>query len=277
MSAILQVKDISVMFRDGEKQTAVLNQLQFDVEAGQIVALIGRSGSGKTMTSLSLVNQVPPPGNVTGEVRFDGENLLRLPAHRLAAIRGKRIFTIFQNPMNSFNPSILIGKQLYDFARSYSPVHKAAFMSEMIGILERLNVPEPALRLKQYPFQLSGGMLQRMLIGLAVWTRPDLIIADEPTTALDPGVQKEILQQFRSIRDTYGTGILLITHHFGVVAELADHVLVLQKGSIVDQGSVFDIFDHPRHPYTRSLLEAAYGKEADLHADGSDEFNQSLS
>lgn len=275
---LLQVKNLTVTLpgKSGQK-VRLLNRLEFDLKAGQIVCLVGRSGSGKTMTALSLVQEVPSGAVLTGEVRFHGEDLLRLPQEQRNLIRGKRIFTIFQNPMNSFNPAIPMGKQLFSYARSYGQADKSAFYAEMIRILEKLNISEPALRLKQYPFQLSGGMLQRMLIGLAIWTRPEVLIADEPTTALDPGIQKEILQQFRLIRDSCGTAILLITHHFGVVAELADHVLVLQDGTIIEQNDVFSLFDRPEHPYTRALLQASYGEEVVADAAGSEEPDENVS
>lgn len=257
LEPLITVKDLSVSFENKN----VVDNISFDIHSDKITCIVGQSGSGKSMTALSIINMIPSKGKVQGEVIYKNSNLLNFTNKEMKNIRGKKIFSIFQNPMNSFNPSIKIKKQFHEFAKSYGIDNLNDFDNDMKCILESLNFGNPNVIMQQYPFQLSGGMLQRLTIALAMLVKPDIIIADEPTTALDVTVQKEILKQFINIKDKYGIAVLMITHDFGVVAEIADEVLVMNKGRIVEKGSVFEIFDNPQNFYTKSLLKATFERE----------------
>lgn len=264
MESILKVEDLRVSFNGPEGSIRAVDGISFEVEVGKITCVVGQSGSGKSMTALSLINMVPLLGEVSGKVIFKERNLLDLCFKEMREIRGRHIFSIFQHPMNSLNPSIKIGKQLFGFAKSHGMNEKKQFYKEIAEILDTLNFVSSNFVLDQYPFQLSGGMLQRVMIALAIWMRPEIIIADEPTTALDAIVQKEILKQFSVIRKMYDVSILLITHDLGVVAEIADDVIVMKEGKVVENGNVYKIFNNPQDPYTESLLSATFRKEACL-------------
>ena len=269
MGAILQVKNLHVDFYGDKGCFKAVNNINFDLEKSKITCLVGRSGSGKSMTALSIIRRIPNGGNITGEIFFRGENLLNISEQKMNAIRGKYIFSIFQHPMNSFNFSVKIGKQLFQLAKSHGVESRKIFYKQMADILETLNFTDPFSILNSYPFQVSGGMLQRLVLAMAIYMKPAVIIADEPTTALDAAVQKEVLQQLKKVRDQFGVSIFLITHHFGVVAEIADDVIVMKEGMIVEKGNVFQIFDNPQHPYTKSLLQASFEKEVHPYVDGS--------
>lgn len=260
MSAILQVTNLHVDFYRDKGCFKAVNNISFDLEKSKITCLVGRSGSGKSMTALSIIRRIPNAGNVTGKILFRGENLLSISEKRMNEIRGKQIFSIFQHPMNSFNFSVKIGKQLFQLAKSHGVESRNIFYEQMADILETLNFTDPISILHCYPFQVSGGMLQRVALAMAIYMKPAFIIADEPTTALDAAVQKEVLQQLKKVRDQFGVSIFMITHHFGVVAEIADNVIVMNEGVIVEKGNVFQIFDNPQHPYTKSLLRASFEK-----------------
>lgn len=261
MGNILKVENLRVVFSRESKEFNAVDDVSFTVEAGKITCLVGQSGSGKSMTALSIIKMLPSSAKLNGSVMYNEKNLLVLPTKELVKIRGKRIYTIFQNPMNALNPSVKIGKQLFYIAKSHGISDRKTFDRQIAGILEELNFCNSGMILEQYPFQLSGGMLQRVMIALAIWMKPEIIIADEPTTALDVTVQKEILNQFRRIRDVFGVTILLITHDFGVVAELADEVVVMYKGKIVEKSNVFKVFNSPKELYTKELLKATFDKE----------------
>jgi ABC-type dipeptide/oligopeptide/nickel transport system ATPase component len=264
MESILKVEDLSVVFKGPEESFRAVDGISFEVEAGKITCVVGQSGSGKSMTALSIINRVPILGEVSGKVIFKERNLLDLCYKEMREIRGRHIFSIFQHPMNSLNPSVKIGKQLFAFVKSHGVKGKKQFYQEITEILDTLGFSNSNLVLEQYPFQLSGGMLQRVMIALAIWMKPEIIIADEPTTALDAIVQKEILKQLSVIRKMFDVSILLITHDLGVVAEIADDVIVMKDGNVVEKGSVFRIFNDPQAPYTKSLLSATFRKEACL-------------
>jgi ABC-type dipeptide/oligopeptide/nickel transport system ATPase component len=262
LDKLLEVTDLQVVFPAESGLFAAVDGISFQILKGGITCLVGQSGSGKSITGLAISGMLPGNARVAkGRLRFNGMELLPYNQQQLVAIRGKRIFSIFQNPMNSFNPSITLGRQLYNLAASHGLITKEIFVKRMTEILAILSFCEPYRILGQYPFQLSGGMLQRVMIACAILLQPDLIIADEPTTALDVMVQKQILQQFRIIREKWQTAFLLITHDFGVVAELADDVLVMKEGKIVEAGDVFKIFDHPGDSYTQSLIKATFDRE----------------
>lgn len=264
MESILKVEDLCVSFNGPEGSFRAVDNISFEVEVGRITCVVGQSGSGKSMTALSLINRVPLLGEVSGKVIFKERNLLDLCFKEMREIRGRHIFSIFQHPMNSLNPSIKIGKQLYEFVKSHGVKGKKQFYKEITEILDTLNFLNSNIVLEQYPFQLSGGMLQRVMIGLAIWMKPEIIVADEPTTALDAIVQKEILKQFSVIRKMFDVSILLITHDLGVVAEIADDVIVMKEGRVVEKGDVYKIFNNPQETYTKSLLSATFRKEACL-------------
>lgn len=258
---LLEVKNLYVHFdKEADVFTAV-NNISFKVEPAQITCIIGQSGSGKSLTALSMINMAPPSARISGSVLFKGRNLLETSPDQLRKIRGKHIFSIFQNPMNALNPNVKIGRQLFEIAQSHGIKGKTGFFKEISDILKKMNFENPQQVLKQYPFQLSGGMLQRVIIALAIHMKPDVIVADEPTTALDVTVQKEILGQFNAIRNKYGIAILFITHDMGVVAEIADEVIVMKEGKLIEQGNVFSIFNNPQEGYTKSLLTSNFENE----------------
>ena len=221
----------------------LLHNLTFSAPAGQITCLVGESGSGKSLTVSAILGLLPEGAALAPESRI--------------TFRGQGIFSIFQDPINAFNPSIRVGRQLYQMARGYRKVERRAFQRDIAAVMTRLRLERPEAVLKKYPFELSGGMLQRLMIACAIYVAPSLIIADEPTTALDVSVQKEILREFRAIHHEMGISILAVTHDFGVVAELADQVVVLRQGALVEAGEASDIFDRPREEYTKALLTAS--------------------
>ena len=230
----------------------ILDKVSLNINDGEITCLVGESGSGKS-TFVSTILGLLPRGGVMLEdssVEFIGES----------------IFSIYQDPMNSFNPSIKVGKQMYDMAEGYLSIGRSQFLKEIMDVMKRLRFNQPQQVLEKYPFELSGGMLQRLMIATAILVKPDLVIADEPTTALDVSIQKEIMREFRQMNSKYGMAILVVTHDFGVVAELADQVIIMQNGRVVESADVFRIFDHPKEDYTKSLLEASFGfqEEGDL-------------
>lgn len=264
MEAILKVEDLCVSFKGVEGSFKAVDSVSFEIEVGKITCIVGQSGSGKSMTALSIINRVPLTSEIRGKVIFNRKNLLDLSFKEMLEIRGKHIFSIFQHPMNSLNPCIKIGKQLFEFAKSHGMYEKKQFFEEITEILDTLNFMNSNAILDRYPFQLSGGMLQRVMIALAIWMKPEIIIADEPTTALDAIVQKEILKQFSMIRKMFDVSILLITHDLSVVSEIADKVIVMKEGKVVEEGNVHDIFNNPKDSYTQSLLSASFRKEACL-------------
>ena len=209
----------------------LLHNVHFSVPAGKITCLVGESGSGKSLTMAALLGLLPEGAELAPESRV--------------TFRGQGMFSIYQDPINSFNPSIRVGKQLYQMARGNRKVERKAFERGIAEVMGRLRLARPEVLLKKYPFELSGGMLQRLMIACAIYVAPSLILADEPTTALDVSVQKEIMREFRAINHELGITILVVTHDFGVVAELADQVVVLRQGAVIESGDVFRIFDHP--------------------------------
>ncbi len=260
MNKILTVNNLEIAFWKGKELVTVVNQINFALTTGKITCLVGQSGSGKSLTGLAISGVLPIEAClISGEIFFHQTNLLANQTV-LNSLRGKKVFSIFQNPMNSFNPALTIGKQIKQFAISHQRFEQKTFYDELNTILKDLSFSDPTIVLNQYPFQLSGGMLQRLMIAMAIFLQPELIIADEPTTALDVTVQKEILAQFKAIQKKLQTTLLLITHDFGVVAELADEVLVMKNGMIVEHGNVLQIFDHPKQAYTRALINATFGK-----------------
>ncbi len=231
--------------------------VSFSLKAGKVLGIVGESGCGKTVTSLSLLGLIEPPGKIlSGEVWLDGRNLLELSPNQLRKIRGKEISLVFQNPMSSLNPVLTIGTQLIETIISHEDVSSKEARKRAVELLGKVGLPHPEKFMKRYPFQLSGGMRQRVMIAIALALHPRVLIADEPTTALDVTVQAQILSELCRLQKEFNTAIILISHDLGVVAGMADEVAVMYAGSIVEYGPVEDIFDNPRHPYTRALLNS---------------------
>lgn len=262
MENILEVKELNTAFKTEKGIKEVVKGINFEVKKSKITCIVGQSGSGKSVTAMSIIKMLPKSGYISrGSILFNGQDLVKMTDGEIREVRGKRIFSIFQNPINCFNPSLTMETQIYDLISSNMTIDKKEFENKICSIMENLNLQDPAVILKQYPFQLSGGMIQRMMIAAAIFMEPEIIIADEPTTALDVTTQKEILKQFKLIQKKFNTTILMITHDFGVVAEMADEVIVMKDGSIVEKGNVFEIFNNPKHPYTISLIKATFDRE----------------
>ncbi|MGY4802383.1 ABC transporter ATP-binding protein [Teichococcus aerofrigidensis] len=256
--ALLEIENLQTHFRtpDGGVNRAV-DGLSFHVEAGETVAIVGESGCGKSVTSMSILRLIPePPGKIAGQIRFNGRSLLDLSDREMRAIRGNEISMIFQEPMTSLNPVLSIGKQIGEALRLHQGLSKSEAEAKAVEMLTLVGIPAPDKRVKEYPHQLSGGMRQRVMIAIALACNPKLLIADEPTTALDVTIQAQILDLMRDLKHRVGAAIVLITHDLGVVAEVAERVIVMYAGRKVEEARVEDLFRTPRHPYTQGLLGA---------------------
>jgi peptide/nickel transport system ATP-binding protein len=256
MSALLEVRGLTTRFKvEGGEMTAV-DGISFSVEAGRTLGVVGESGCGKSVTSLSVMGLLPKgQGRIaSGSVMFDGTELTTLPPAGMRALRGNRMAMIFQEPMTSLNPAFTIGDQLIEAIRCHSDMSAAAARERAIDMLRKVRIPSPERRIDAYPHKLSGGMRQRVMIAMALSGSPKLLIADEPTTALDVTIQAQVLELMRTLREETGTAIMLITHDLGVIAELADDVVVMYAGRIVERASVARLFAEPQHPYTIGLL-----------------------
>ncbi len=254
--ALLEVSDLSVTFsRRGRKDVNAVDGVSFSVDAGETLGLVGESGSGKSVTSLAIMGLLPRRGaTVGGEVRFEGRQLLTLRQDDLRDLRGKDIAMVFQDPLSSLNPVVPIGTQVTEVLTRHRGLNGAAARKEAVGLLDLVGIPDPDRRLREYPHQLSGGMRQRALIAMAVACRPKVLIADEPTTALDVTIQAQILELLKGLVREQGTAMMLITHDLGVVAGLCDRVNVMYSGRIVERADRRTLFVSPRHPYTAGLL-----------------------
>ena len=255
--ALLSVRNLQTWFNLGEQSARVVDGVGFDIQRGETFALLGESGCGKSMTSLSIMGLVPSPGEVVGgEILLDGADLLKLPEAGMRKLRGNRIAMIFQEPMNSLNPVFTVGRQIGEVLWRHKQMRGAAARRRIIELLAAVGIPAPASRIDEYPHQLSGGMKQRVMIAMALAGEPDLLIADEPTTALDVTIQAQVLQLLRDLQQQTGMAILLITHDLGVVAETADRVAVMYAGHIVEQAERATFFNHPQHPYSLKLFDS---------------------
>ncbi|MBV8625455.1 MAG: ABC transporter ATP-binding protein, partial [Herbaspirillum sp.] len=261
MSSLLEIRDLKVSF--GQHQA--VRGLDLSIAAGQTVALVGESGCGKSTTALSLLRLLGPSAQVSGQVLFEGRDLLALPERELVALRGSAISMIFQEPMTSLNPVLSIGQQLIEAIRLHQPLDQRAARARALELLALVRIPDPARRIDAYPHQLSGGQRQRVMIAMAVANRPRLLIADEPTTALDVTVQAQILELLDQLRRELGMAVLLITHDLGVVEQWADQVAVMFGGDKVEEAPTAQLFAQARHPYTQGLLGASLRLEQDLH------------
>jgi peptide/nickel transport system ATP-binding protein len=254
--SLLRIEDIRTVFRGPSGDVAAVDGVSLEVRRGQTLGIVGESGCGKSMLSLSVMRLVPQPGRIAqGRVLFEGRDLLALPASEMRDIRGNRIAMIFQEPMTSLNPVFTVGDQITEAMRAHDRrASKADLRARAIAALERVRIPAAARRFEEYPHQMSGGMRQRVMIAMALACDPDLLIADEPTTALDVTVQAQILDLLRDLQQQSGMAIILITHDLGIVAEMADEVAVMYAGRVVERSSGPAIFDDPQHPYTLGLL-----------------------
>jgi oligopeptide/dipeptide ABC transporter ATP-binding protein len=253
---LLEVRDLRTYFHTDAGDAKAVDGISFSIHAGQTLAVVGESGCGKTVTALSILQLIPqPPGEfVSGEIRLSGRDLLKLPPSELRAIRGGQIAMIFQEPGTSLNPVFTIGTQIGEAIALHRRLPKSQIGEEVLRSLRAVHVSDPERRVHQYPHEMSGGMKQRVMIAMALSCNPRLLIADEPTTAVDVTIQARILELLKSIQADRGMSILLITHDLGVVAELADEVVVMYAGKIIEQGPVQELFDNPRHPYTLGLF-----------------------
>ena len=255
---VLSVRNLHISVHQQSGLKPLVSGLSFDLRRGETLAIAGESGSGKSLTSLAIMQLLPPPAvHVSGgEILFEGDDLTKLPEQKLQSLRGNRIAMIFQEPMTALNPVMRIGDQLIEALRAHEPLSRAQSRTRALAALRSVRLTEPEWRLRQYPHELSGGMCQRVVIAMAIALRPDVLIADEPTTALDVTVQRDVLDLLRDLSCELGTALILITHDMGVVAEMADRVLVMQAGVTVETAPVRDLFSSPQQPYTRTLLAA---------------------
>ena len=255
-SRLLEVRDLTICFDTPAGRVETVSGSSFDIAAGERVGMVGESGSGKSLTGLSLLGLLPPAAMASGQVLLDGRNLLELPERELRPIRGRQVSMIFQEPMTALDPLFTVGQQISATFRAHHGVSKSEAKERSIDLLAEVGIPEPARRFREYPHQRSGGMRQRAMIAMALVCEPRLLIADEPTTALDVTIQAQVLDLIAKLSDERGTAVLLITHDLGVVAETCDRVLTRYAGQIVEQCSTDDALERPRHPYTSGLLGA---------------------
>jgi microcin C transport system ATP-binding protein len=255
---LLSVRDLSVAFGQGERRILAVDRISFDLKKGETVALVGESGSGKSVTALSVMKLLPYPAasHPSGTIHFKGQELLGLPEREIREVRGNDITIIFQEPMTSLNPLHTIEKQIGEILLLHGGMTGAPAHKRIVELLTQVGIPDPEGRLASYPHQLSGGQRQRVMIAMALANEPDLLIADEPTTALDVTVQAQILTLLKDLQTRLGMAMLFITHDLGIVRRLADHVCVMKDGKIVEAGPVHDVFERPQHPYTKALLAA---------------------
>jgi peptide/nickel transport system ATP-binding protein len=256
VSSLLEVRDLRTVFQGDDGEFAVVDGVSFSVDAGRTLAIVGESGCGKSVTSLSIMGLLPKPhGRIAGgSVRFEGQELVGAPEAALQDLRGNGIAMIFQEPMSSLNPAFTIGEQIIEGLLRHRRMSRAQARARAIEMLRKVRIPAPEQRIDEFPHKLSGGMRQRVMIAMGLVCEPRLLIADEPTTALDVTIQAQILELMRSLQQETGTAIVLITHDLGVVAEVADDVVVMYAGRIVERGPVQALFNAPQHPYTVGLL-----------------------
>jgi len=255
--ALLEVENLQTHFATSDGVNRAVDGLSFSVEAGETVAIVGESGCGKSVTSMSILRLIPePPGKIAGEIRFQGKDLLKLSDAEMRKIRGNEISMIFQEPMTSLNPVLSVGKQIGEAVQLHQGLNKKDAEARAVEMLRLVGIPAPERRVKEYPHQLSGGMRQRVMIAIALACNPKLLIADEPTTALDVTIQAQILDLMRDLKHRVGAAIVLITHDLGVVAEVAERVIVMYAGRKVEEAPVAELFGNPKHPYTKGLLGA---------------------
>ncbi|HIG60552.1 MAG TPA: ABC transporter ATP-binding protein [Gammaproteobacteria bacterium] len=258
MPNLLEIHDLVTEFDTDEGVVRAVDQVSFEVKPGATLGLVGESGCGKSVTALSVMQLLPNPAGriVSGNIFFQGLDLTHLSIAEMENLRGNEIGMVFQEPMTALNPVQTIGRQLTEVLHLHTDQSDASALQAAVEILEKVGIPSPEIRLSEYPHQLSGGMRQRVLIAIALICSPSLLIADEPTTALDVTIQAQILDLIENLQKQLGMAVLMITHDLGVIAETCQDVVVMYAGKVVEKGSVFDIFDHPKHPYTQGLLRS---------------------
>ena len=258
MEPLLKVENLVTTFDSKKGVVRAVDGVSFTVEAGKILGIVGESGCGKSVTSLSIMRLLPDQiGKIAeGSILFEGRDLTKLSEKDMVKIRGNKIAMIFQDPMTSLDPVMTIGKQLVETILAHEKMDKKAAWQRAVDMLKQVNIPEPERRMKEYPHQLSGGMRQRIMIAMGLLCDPALLIADEPTTALDVTIQAQILDLMKQLRDKFNTAIILITHDMGVVADMADDILVMYAGRVMERAGAVELFTHPLHPYTKALLKS---------------------
>jgi len=260
MAPLLDVRDLTVVFEGARAPVTAVDRVSFQVAPGETLGLVGESGSGKSVTAFSILRLVQPPGRIaSGQVLFEGRDLLTLSESEMRRVRGARISLIFQEPMTALNPVMRVGDQIAEALTVHGLANGADARARAVELLDAVRISDPARRVRDYPHQLSGGMRQRVMIAIALACKPPLIIADEPTTALDVTIQAQVLELLRELKERFHLALLLITHDFGVIAEMADRVAVMYRGRLVETGAVRQILREPAHEYTRSLLASVPG------------------
>jgi oligopeptide/dipeptide ABC transporter ATP-binding protein len=253
---LLDVVGLTIEFGPEDRPLRVVDDVSFSVKAGEAVGVVGESGSGKSMTSLSILRLLPELGRVSGRILFEGTDLMKVPKSKMPQIRGKDIAMIFQEPMSSLNPVMTIGDQIGEALMLHGEADRARRRARVIDLLRLVGMPDPERRLNAYPDQFSGGMRQRVMVAMAVACNPKLLIADEPTTALDVTIQAQVLELMLNIRRQFNSAILLISHDLGIIAEICERVVVMYAGRIVEDADIHSIFNDPKHPYTQGLLKS---------------------
>ena len=254
---LLEVEDLVVEFPTRRGRLVAVDRVSFTIEAGEVLGMVGESGAGKSLTGMAIIGLLEPPGRIAGgSIRLDGQRIDDLPPDAMRRIRGRKIGAIFQDPLTSLNPLYTIGRQLEETIRTHLDLDAAAARARAIGLLREVGIPAPERRIDAYPHELSGGMRQRVVIALALAAEPALVVADEPTTALDVSIQAQIVQLLKRLCREHGTAVLLVTHDMGVIAETADRVAVLYAGRLVELGPVEAVIRRPLHPYTQGLMGA---------------------
>jgi peptide/nickel transport system ATP-binding protein/oligopeptide transport system ATP-binding protein len=254
--SLLEVDGLTTAFQTGSGQVTAVEDISFSLDKGEILGIVGESGSGKSVTALAIMGLLPkPPAKILGgQIRFEGKDLLTLPDRAMQRMRGPGVAMVFQEPMTSLNPVFTIGDQIMETIRAHEALSAKDSFTRAVEMLAKVGIPSPDKRMSDYPHQLSGGQRQRVMLAIALVCQPKLLIADEPTTALDVTIQAQILDLLMDLRDEFGMAIMLITHNMGVIAETADRVMVMYAGRVVEQAPVDRLFDAPMHPYTKGLL-----------------------
>jgi len=261
---LLKVQDLIIEFPKRRALLRAVDKISFDIKAGEVLGVVGESGAGKSLTGAAIIGLLDPPGRITGgQIVFDGQRIDNLNHDEMLKLRGKRIAMIFQDPLTSLNPLYRVGEQLIETIQTHLPLNSSEARERAISLLDEVGIPAPGTRIDGYPHQFSGGMRQRVVIALALAAEPDLIIADEPTTALDVSVQAQIISLLKKLCKERGTAIMLITHDMGVIAETADRVAVLYAGQIAEIGKTRDLINAPKHPYTAGLMSSIPSMESD--------------
>lgn len=267
--SLLSINSLCTYFKTRSGIAKAVDGISLEIQKGEVLGIVGESGCGKSVLALSILRllAMPPAYFAGGRILFNGKDLIKLTDNEIRAIRGDRISMIFQEPMSALNPVFTIGNQLSEVFKIHHKSTKKQAMEKSLDILTKVGIPDPLAMLKEYPHQLSGGLRQRVMIAMALGCRPELLIADEPTTALDVTIQAQILELITTLKDDLGTAVIMITHDLGVIAETTDRVIVMYTGNIMESATTIDLFENPKHPYTRGLLKAIPGIDSDESAD----------